>query len=139
MRLLKHPLFIAAFAFVLLAPGAVFAQIDQSPLSKLLLSGAWCSFSYNKTTGYSNSTRYQFFPNGTFRHGRQAEGSSSGRGGSMASQSNSGASGRWTVQNGILSMSEGNGALQPVQTQLYRNSSGYPVIKGDGVEYTQCR
>ena len=36
-------------------------------------------------------------------------------------------------------MSEGPGALQPVQTLLKRNSNGYPVIVADGIEYSQCR
>jgi hypothetical protein len=31
----------------------------------LLLSSAWCTLSYNKTTGYSNTTRWVFSPNGT--------------------------------------------------------------------------
>lgn len=50
-----------------------------------------------------------------------------------------GASGRWTVQGGELSMPEGDGPLEPVSTALKRNSSGYPIIVADGVEYSQCR
>ncbi len=127
------------FTLMLICGGTACAQADQSPLSRLLLSGAWCSFSYNKTTGYSKSVRYEFFSNGTFREGRRGEGGSSGPNGSMASQSSGGASGRWGVQNGILFMSDGYGPLQPVQTQVYANSSGQPVIRGDGLEYSRCQ
>jgi hypothetical protein len=123
----------------MLCCGAAFAQADQSALSRLLLSGAWCSFSYNKTSGYSKTTRYEFFGNGTYREGSRGEGGSSGPYGSIASQSGGSASGRWGVQNGMLFMAEGYGQLQPVQTQVYTNSAGYPIIRGDGIEYSRCQ
>ena len=104
----------------------------------LLLSSAWCTFSYNKTTGYSNSKRVAFNPNGTYTVGGRAEGGSSGRGGSMASQSDRGGGGQWRVQNGELFMSEG-AQFEHVQTVLKRNNNGYPVIVADGIEYSQCR
>ena len=55
----------------------------------LLLSSAWCTFRYNKVTGYSNTTRLVFNRNGTYSKGGRGEGYSSGRGGSMASQHDS--------------------------------------------------
>ena len=127
------------FLLMMLFGSAAFAQADQSHLSRLLLSGAWCSFSYNKTTGYSKTVRYEFYSNGTFREGQRGEGGSSGPYGSMASQSGGGASGRWGVQNGVLFMAEGYGQFQPVQTQVYTNSSGQPIIRGDGLEYSRCQ
>ena len=104
----------------------------------LLLSSAWCTFKYNKITGYSNTTRVRFNPNGTYSTGGRAEGGSSGRQGSMASQSNSSGGGMWRVERGELFMSEG-GQLEHVQTVLKRNNNGYPVIVADGVEYSQCQ
>lgn len=127
------------FLSVMLFCGAAFAQADQSPLSRLLLSGAWCSFSYNKTTGYSKTTRYEFLGNGTYRKGRRGEGGSSGPYGSIASQSGGSGGGRWGVQNGALFMAEGYGQMQPVQTQVYTNSAGHPIIRGDGIEYSRCQ
>jgi hypothetical protein len=115
-----------------------FAQAKPAPLERLLLSGAWCSFSFNKITGYSNTTRYEFFANGTYRKGRRGEGGSSGPYGSIASQSQGAGGGRWAMQNGALFMSQGNDAMQPVQTQAYTNSAGHPIIRGDGVEYSRC-
>ena len=104
----------------------------------LLLSSAWCTFKYNKVTGYSNTTRVRFSPNGTYTVGGRAEGGSSGRYGSVASQSDSGGGGRWAVQQGELFMSDGGG-MEHVQTVVKRNSSGYPIIVADGVEYSQCQ
>lgn len=123
----------AAFALAMSAPAAA-AGLS----SELLLSSAWCTFSYNKTTGYSSSKRVAFSSNGTYAVGTRAEGGSSGRSGSMASQRDGGTAGQWRVQNGELFLSEG-GALEHVQTTLKRNSNGYPVIVADGVEYSQCR
>jgi hypothetical protein len=104
----------------------------------LLLSSAWCTFKYNKITGYSNTTRVRFSGNGTYATGGRAEGGSSGRYGSVASQGDSRGGGRWAVQEGELFMSDG-GQLGHVQTLVKRNSSGYPVIVADGVEYSQCQ
>ncbi|TAN40058.1 MAG: hypothetical protein EPN25_09125 [Nitrospirae bacterium] len=107
--------------------------------SKLLLSSAWCTYSYNKITGYSNSSRLRFSADGTYSSGSRSEGYSSGPSGSIASQGDSGGDGRWKVVAGELYMSEGYGQLELVQTFVKNNSNGYPVIVGDGVEYSQCR
>jgi len=107
-------------------------------LSRLLLSSAWCTFSYNQTTGYSSSKRVQFYKNGTWSSGSQGEGYSSGYGGTMASQYNNGGDGQWQVKGGQLYMSEADGYLQPVNMQVKYNSNGY-VLKADGVEYSQCQ
>ena len=107
--------------------------------NELLLSSAWCSFSYNQTTGYSNTTRVQFRKNGTYSTGGRAEGYSSGRSGTYASQNDSRGNGRWKVIKGELYLSEGAGQLGLVRTVVKRNSSGYPIITADGAEYSQCK
>lgn len=107
--------------------------------NELLMSSAWCTFTYNKTTGYSHTKRVYFNANGTYGTGSRGEGYSSGSGGTLASQRNSAGSGLWRVERGELFMSEGRGGLEPVGTRVKRNSSGYPVIVADGVEYSQCR
>ena len=107
--------------------------------NELLLSSAWCTFSYNKTTGYSNTTRVRFNKNGTYGTGGRAEGYSSGKGGTYSSQNDSSSGGRWKVNKGELYISTGNGQLAPVKTIVKRNSSGYPIILADGVEYIQCK
>jgi hypothetical protein len=107
--------------------------------NELLLSSAWCTFKYNQTTGYSNTTRVRFNKNGTYSTGGRAEGSTSGRGGTYSSQSDSRGNGQWKVVKGELYISEGYGQLNPVRTVVKRNSSGYPIIVADGVEYSQCK
>ena len=105
----------------------------------LLLSSAWCTFSYNKTTGYSNTTRVRFNKNGTYGTGGRAEGYSIGRGGTYSSQNNSSGGGRWKVSKGELYLSQGRGEPVYVRTVVKRNSNGYPISLADGVEYSQCR
>lgn len=107
--------------------------------NELLLSSAWCTFTYNKTTGYSNTTRVRFNKNGTYGTGGRAEGYSSGRGGTYASQNDSSGGGRWKVNKGELYLSQGRGELGHVNTVVKRNSNGYPIILADGVEYSQCK
>jgi len=122
----------------LVAMGPVVAH--GAGMSKdLLLSSAWCSFTYNKTTGYSHTKRVYFNANGTYGQGSRGEGYSSGAGGSMASQRNAQGGGLWKVDRGELFMSEGGARLEQVSTVLKRNNNGHPIIVADGVEYSQCR
>ena len=106
---------------------------------RLLMSSAWCTFKYNKISGYSNTTRYTFNSNGTYSMGGRGEGYSSGSGGSMASQRNSRAAGRWRVVNGELYIGEGANNPQPVRTVVKRNNNGYPIIVADGTEFSSCK
>ena len=118
------------------APGTS-AQGGGGVSESLMLSSAWCTFSYNKVTGYSNSTRWVFNSNGTYSQGGRGEGYSSGYGGSMASQHNSRNGGLWKVVNGELYL--GAGIPQPVRTVVKRNNNGSVVVVADGVEYAQCK
>jgi hypothetical protein len=128
---------------VMLVAAATFLAVAGSVraggiTNQLLLSSAWCTFSYNKVTGYSTSKRVHFSENGIYRVDSRGEGASSGRYGSIAGQNDSGSGGRWRVDRGELFLSDG-GELEHVETFLKRNSSGYPVIVADGVEYSTCR
>jgi hypothetical protein len=108
-------------------------------LEQLLLTNPWCTFKYNKVTGYSSETWVQFFSNGTYATGRRSEGYSSGRGGTFGSQSDKRSYGSWKVADGVLYLAEQGGAPQPVRTKVTRNSKGAPIIIADGVEYYQCK
>ena len=130
----------AALCIAIILSLAITLPVHAAGISSdLLLSSPWCTFKYNQTTGYSNTTRVLFNRNGTYSMGGQAEGYSSGRGGTYASQGNSQAAGKWKVAKGVLYISEGYGPLNPVQAVVKKNSSGYPIIVADGVEYSQCR
>jgi hypothetical protein len=128
-----RPIIIAVFIAIALPAQAGGISND------LLLSSAWCSFKYNQTTGYSNTTRVRFNKNGTYSTGGRAEGYSSSKGGTYASQNDSRGNGRWKTAKGELYMSAGVGELGLVQTIVKRNSNGYPIILADGVEYSQCK
>ncbi len=112
-------------------------------LRALLLSSAWCSFSFTGggSTGYSTtrSSRVQFLADGTYTRGSRSEVYSSGSGGTHAGQHDGGSDGRWEVRNGVLYISEGFGPLQPVRIEVQYNSAGSPIIVADGTEYCRCR
>ncbi|TXT24483.1 MAG: hypothetical protein FD134_1539 [Gallionellaceae bacterium] len=120
---------------------ATTAKGAPDQLSQLLLSSAWCSFKYNQYTGTSNTTRYQFFGNGTYSNSGRGETYNSGRYGTVAGQHDSGGSGRWAVRDGLLYFSSPpeQPDLQPARVTVTRNSSGYPIINADGVEYSMCQ
>ena len=120
------------------APGTA-PQSNGELSEEILLSSAWCTFSYNKITGYSSSTKWVFSPDGTFSKGGRAEGYSSGGGGSMASQHDSRSGGRWKLVRGELYLAMGQDAPQAVQSVLKHNNQGYPIIVANGVEYSQCK
>jgi hypothetical protein len=125
---------VAALFFAIVLP------VQAGGLSNnLLLSSAWCTFSYNKVSGYSKTTRVRFSKDGTYRIGNRGEGYSSGKSGSMASQQDSGSNGSWKVVKGELYLSEGKAKPGYVKTVLKRNNNGYPIIIADGVEYSQCK
>ncbi|MGA3209151.1 MAG: hypothetical protein ABSE05_15190 [Syntrophales bacterium] len=119
----------------------VFCQCASAAdlLEQLLLASPWCTFKYNKVTGYSSETRVQFFSNGTYATGKRGEGYSSGRGGTFGSQSDKRSYGLWKVADGVLYFAERGGAPQPVNTKVTRNSKGAPIIIADGVEYYRCK
>ncbi len=119
---------------------AVALPVQAGGLSNnLLLSSPWCTFSYNKVSGYSKTTRVRFSKDGTYRVGGRSEGSASNKYGSMASQRDSGGNGSWKVVKGELYMSEGRGNPGYVKTVRKHNNNGYPIIVADGVEYSQCK
>ncbi len=113
----------------------------SAQLSQLLLSSAWCSFTYNQISGASHSSRVQFSANGNWSAGSRGETYSSGPSGSVAGQHDDGTGGRWAVQQGQLFMSNppDTPALSPVNLTIKRNSNGYPILTADGKEYSQCQ
>jgi hypothetical protein len=115
------------------------AAAGNDQLSQLLVSSAWCSFSYNKISGTTSQTRVQYFRNGTWSAGGQRESYNSGPNGTAFGQSNSNNGGQWAVRNGQLWGSFGNGPLELVKPfSVTRNSNGYPILNSLGQEYSMC-
>lgn len=123
-------------------PGGGSAQDQQA--RQLLTSSAWCSFSYRSTggggSGVSSSSRVVFRPDGTMVMSSGGESYSTGYAGSVAGQSSGGSVMRWRVENLRLLVDSNDGlGFQDIGLQAYQNSSGYPVLKAQGKEYSQCR
>lgn len=112
----------------------------DAQLRQLLTSSAWCSFSYSQYSGSTSTTRFVFGSDGSFSMGGQNESYNSGDYGSVAGQSNSSGGGQWKIQNTRLYISSADTGYQfvDVNADLSYNSSGYPIIKANGTEFSQC-
>ena len=110
----------------------------DAQLTQLLVSSAWCTFSYNQISGASTKERVVFGRDGSFIQQTGGEAYSSGRNGTYAGQSSGGTRGRWRVQGGGLQVSGDGSNWQPQPLQVTRNSSGYPIVNSGGKEYMQC-
>jgi hypothetical protein len=112
-------------------------------LGQLLLSSAWCSFSYSGTTdntgtGRSSTSRVQFSADGTALQTNGGESYYNGNNGSVAGQSSGGQRYYWKVMGNSLQVSGDGAQWAPVNLSVSRNSNGYPIITADGTEYMQC-
>ena len=138
----KSPLAIVAFAMCIIvspahatpAPGNQDEQARQ-----LLMSSAWCSFTYNKTSGASNTRRAVFRPDGILQIGSGAESYSSGYGGTVAGQSRNASAMQWRLENMRLYVNDSGRGFQDVGLSATRNSNGSVILKADGKEYAMCR
>lgn len=128
-------LLMAAAAVVLATPAS--AYTDQE-IATALMGNAWCTFSYNQTTGYSHSRRAVFGGNGILTVRSNDEGGSSGSGGSYYGQSAGGETYGWKVFGGVLYLSEGRqwGAHS---LDSKNNSNGSLILIVDGQEWSACR
>ena len=114
----------------------------KDDLAKLLLSSAWCSFHYNQVSGSSSQTRYVYTADGGWSKNGRAETYSSGYGGTVAGQYDSGDAGQWKTEKNqlfVLSKDTGGQWFGPVPLTVTKNSNGYPIITSAGVEYMMCK
>jgi hypothetical protein len=127
---------IAATGFIGVI-GSANAYTDQE-ISTALMANAWCSFSYNQTTGYSHSKRAVFGGNGILRINSGNEGGSLGYGGSYYGQSSGGESYGWAVKGGVLYLSDG-ASWDAHSLDSKNNSNGSIILIVDGKEWSVCR
>jgi hypothetical protein len=125
--------------------GAAGSATDKQ-LRELLLSSAWCSFSYSSTPGgggsgsHSSSSRVVFRKDGTAVRGTSSETYSTGTGGQYAGARQGAGGLRWEVKAGRLLVDTGEGqGFQDVNLNVTRNSNGYPILNAAGTEYMMCR
>jgi hypothetical protein len=116
--------------------GPATAYTDQE-ISTALMANAWCSFSYNQTTGYSHSKRAVFGGNGILSINSGNEGGSSGYGGSYYGQSSGGESYGWAVKGGVLYLSDG-ATWDAHSLDAKNNSNGSLILIVDGKEWSTC-
>jgi hypothetical protein len=107
---------------------------------QMLMSSAWCAFTYNKISGTSTTKRVVFRPDGIMTINGGTETYSSGSGGTVAGQYGNASQMRWKVENLRLLLDQGNGmGFQDINLTAEQNSNGYPILKAAGQEYAQCR
>jgi hypothetical protein len=118
---------------------------DQQ-IARLLLSSAWCTFSYSGGSTYnggsygtSSSARAVFSADGTVRQTSGSETTNSGAAGSAYGAGQGGEMAYWRVQNGTLMLSQDRSTWTPQPMEITQNSNGYPIIKSGGKEYMTCR
>jgi hypothetical protein len=107
---------------------------------QILMSSAWCSFTYNKVSGTSTTRRVVLRPDGIMTINGGAETYSSGSGGTYAGQSSNSNAMRWKYEGLRLYLDDGRGAgFQDVGLTASRNSSGSIILMAAGREYAMCR
>ncbi|HLA36538.1 MAG TPA: hypothetical protein VJ001_16875 [Rhodocyclaceae bacterium] len=106
---------------------------------QILMSSAWCSFTYNQRSGTSTTRKVVFRPDGVMTIGGGGETYSSGYGGVYAGQSSSADAMRWKFENLRLYIDSGDGGgFQDVGLSATKNSNGAPILHADGREYSMC-
>jgi hypothetical protein len=134
---MRKRMFVAAAAASFIGfIGPATAYTDQE-ISTALMANAWCSFSYNQTTGYSHSKRAVFGGNGILSINSGNEGGSSGYGGSYYGQSSGGESYGWAVKGGVLYLSDG-ATWNAHSLDAKNNSNGSLILIVDGKEWSTC-
>ena len=114
---------------------------DADREAKRVLTGsAWCSFTYNKTSGTSTTRKVIFRPDGVMTVNGGAETYSSGYGGTVAGQSSSANAMLWKLENLRLYVDQRDGAgFQDIGLTATKNSNGYVILHAGGREYSMCR
>ncbi|MES2260408.1 MAG: hypothetical protein V4724_17945 [Pseudomonadota bacterium] len=120
--------------------GAQSGSPQDTQSREVLMSTAWCSFTYSKVSGTSTTRRVVFRRDGTLTVAGGAETYSSGYGGTVSGQSSNASTMRWSFQNQRLYIDQGAGqGMQDVGLTATRNSNGSIILHADGREYSMCR
>jgi hypothetical protein len=132
------PLFISAIALACSAHAQTNSQQDAQ-IRQVLTANAWCSFSYNKTSGASHTRRVVFQPDGMVVTTGGGETYSSGRNGTVSGQSSARQAARWKVyQHRVFADPLDGSGFQDLEVTATRNPNGYLILKSDGREYSMC-
>jgi hypothetical protein len=129
------------------APAGAATNLGTTPLDqqivKLLVSTAWCSFSYSGTSnglnGTTRTSRAVFRADGVATESQNGETSNAGPAGSVVGGNTNGQQGRWRIENGQLMLSANGIQWIPQPTKLADNGNGYPILTISGKEYMTCK
>jgi nucleoid-associated protein YgaU len=122
------------------APTAGAASPQDAQARQVLQSTAWCSFTFNKVSGTSKTTRVVFRPDGVLTSNGDTQTYNSGPAGSYAGQSNTAGAMRWKLENLRLYIDPGDGSgFQDIGLTAELNSSGSPILHALGREYMVCQ
>jgi hypothetical protein len=129
------------------APTSALAKTPQDQqIVNLILSTAWCSFSYSGggtytggTAGTTRTSRAVFRADGTASETSGTETTTSGAPGQTYGNSTNGTQGRWRIENGMLMLSADGVQWVPQTLKIADNGSGAPIITSGGKEYMRCR
>ncbi len=120
------------------APGAGSPQ-DQKA-RQVLMSSAWCSFTYNQHTGTSTTRKVVFRPDGVMTINGGAETYNSGSAGTVAGQYGDSSALRWKLEGLRLFVDQGDGnGWVDVGLSATQNSNGSPILHQGGREYSMCQ
>lgn len=128
------------------AASALAKTAQDQQIVNLLLSTAWCSFSYSGgstytggSAGTTRTTRAVFSQDGTVRETSNAETTTSGAPGNTYGSNSGGQSGRWRIENTMLMLSADGMQWAPSVMKIADNGSGAPIVTVGGKEYMRCR
>jgi hypothetical protein len=131
---------VTALAWSQVATTPSSGNSQDAPYRQILMSTAWCSFTYNKVSGTSTTRRVVFRPDGILTINGGAETYSSGYGGTFAGQSSNANAVRWKYENLRLYLDEGaGGGFQDIGLTATLNSNGSIILHALGREYAMCR
>ena len=120
------------------AGGGIAATGQDGQIAQLLLSSAWCYFTYSQTSGTSHTERVVFRGDGSGAQSTGGESYNSGPNGTVAGQSSGGQQFRWRVQSGMLVVTGQDGQTSQVPLRITQNSSGSPIVTAGAKEYARC-
>lgn len=122
--------------------GPVGGSPQDQQIAQLLLRSAWCAFSFTgvsgTTYGRSSTERVVFRADGSGFRRTGGESYSSGPYGSAAGQHAGGEPSRWQVRGGALNLTSDNITWETIPLMITQNSSGWPIVKAAGKEYSMC-
>lgn len=128
----------SAFAAILAAVLLPAAPGHAQSLDKLLVTGHWCTYSYERNGTISLGNRYTFNSGGSFTVGKDDEPDTGSSIAGMHGRAPARRDGSWEIMGNVLHLRHGDGEKEPHVVQVRRDPRGQPVLSTQRTEYFQC-